>query len=98
VTRTGGEPELATWEGGVGLVDSAREKNKALAVAEIYRISLKRGRYRWFHPFDTTKTKIEKKSPRMGLLILHSPSLSAISRHEYRSAALGAFLVAVVLV
>jgi len=38
----------------VGLVDSAREENKARAEVEIYRIHLKRGRYRrlpllWFH-------------------------------------------------
>ena len=39
--------------GGVGLVDSAREKNKARAVLEIYHIHLNRGRYRGLlHPFD----------------------------------------------
>ena len=47
--------------GGVGFVDSARETNKARAVVKIYRILLNRGRYQLgFHPFDTTKTKIEK--------------------------------------
>ena len=34
----------------VGLVDSAREENKARAVAEIYRIPLKRGRYHRLPP------------------------------------------------
>jgi len=48
---------------GVGFVDSAREKNKARAVAEIY---LNQGRQKLFSSlFDTTKTKIEnrKSSP-----------------------------------
>ena len=43
----------------VGLVDSAREENRTLAVAEIYRILLKRGRYCGLHPFDATTTIIE---------------------------------------
>ena len=41
---------LHTAGGGVGFVDSARERNKARAVAEIYRTLLKRGRYCGIHP------------------------------------------------
>ena len=36
--------------GGVGFVDSARDKNKAHAVVEIYRAPLKRGRCPWLLP------------------------------------------------
>jgi len=43
-------------EGESVLADSAREKNKARTVVEIYRILFNRGRYQpGFHPFDTTK-------------------------------------------
>ena len=43
-------------EGESVLADSAREKNKARTVAEIYRILFNRGRYQpGFHPFDTPK-------------------------------------------
>ena len=45
-------PELTRRTGGTGnvdSVDSAREKNKARTVVEIYRIPLKRGRYRWLN-------------------------------------------------
>jgi len=45
------EDPLSLHEGRVVLVDSAREKNKARAVVEIYRILLNRGRYRGMHPF-----------------------------------------------
>jgi len=37
-------------EESAGLVDSARETNKARAVAEIYRAPLKRGRCPWLTP------------------------------------------------
>ena len=40
--------------GRVDLVDSAREKNKARAVVEIYRNLLKQGRYHGLHPFNTS--------------------------------------------
>ena len=45
--------------GRVGLVDSAREKDKTRTVAKIYRILLKQGRHSGLHPFDSTKTKID---------------------------------------
>jgi len=45
--------------GRVGFVDSAREKDKARAVAENYFTLLKRGRYHGLHHVNTTKTKIE---------------------------------------
>jgi len=64
-TEVGSEDYVGThfrYIGGrFGLVDSAREKNKARAVAEIYRALLKRGRYHGLRPFDTTKTKIENR-------------------------------------
>ena len=41
----------------VGLANSAREKIKARAVVEIYRMLLKRGRYCGLHPFDTAHSK-----------------------------------------
>jgi len=42
--------------GEVGLADSARDKDKARAVAETYRVHLNRKRYRdtaGLHPFDS---------------------------------------------
>jgi len=40
-----GPAKLLQWATIAGLVDSAREENKARAVVEIYCIPLKRGRY-----------------------------------------------------
>jgi len=46
----GDQLELHTVGERIGLVDSAREKNKARAFVEIYRIHLNRGRYRRLSP------------------------------------------------
>ena len=53
--------KLSNIGGGVGLVDSAKEENKARAVVEIYRIPLIRGRYHRIHPFDITETNFESR-------------------------------------
>ena len=47
---TWGPAEPLQWATVVGLVGSAREKNKARAVIEIYRIPMKRGRCPWLTP------------------------------------------------
>ena len=62
--RTGPSSDLAVASvvlsvNRVGLVDGARENNKARAVVEIYRIPLKRGDAPGLYPLDATKTKIE---------------------------------------
>jgi len=56
-TEVGSEDYVGThfryMGGGVGFVDSAKEKNKARAVVEIYRTPLKRGRYHRLPPLSS---------------------------------------------
>jgi len=51
--------------GGVGLVDSARDKDKTRILAEIYRIHLNRGLYRSLYPILSyiTRSTIDNRQP-----------------------------------